>query len=100
MKNFVEENCVFAGHQAGGAYVAGDRALVFIGHNGLNGYNVTDWHGNILGKVLHHVVGATRHTPNGGHYRMAYVKVEMGGWTWVGRYSFDNVQAVRLRKEK
>lgn len=103
--DFVEKDCsIELGGKTfteGGAYVLGDRALVYITADNAErrGYRVTDWHGNALGELLEIHIGAKRWSSHG-YWRMAYVKVRLDGRTWTGRYNIDNSQCVRLRATK
>lgn len=90
-------------YTAGGAWRVGDKALAYVSKDTAGRWRLTDWHGTLLGVVLEHRLGAWRHhTPNGAlahPYRMAYVRVRLAdGTEWWGRYSYDNSEAVRLKR--
>jgi len=102
---FVEKDCVFThegkDYESGGAYVLDDKALVYVR---LGDKTVTDWHGNKLGTVLGYRLGDWRYLTAKGQpchpYRIAYVRVEMNGREWWGRYNYDGGNLVRLRVKK
>ena len=102
MENFAETNCTvnFQGREftAGGAYIVGDHALVYI----IKG-QAKDWHGKKLGTVR--VTSTWRAYPPRSYSRMWYtmtaVRVTMlDGSVWYGRYSSDWSQACKLRRAK
>lgn len=104
MSEYIEKDCTIEHNgrtfEAGGSYIVGDVALVYVSKREGENFRCTDWHGKTLGAVLTHKVGAWRYPPRGIPYRMAYVRVSMNGREWWGRYNCENGQAVRLRAVK
>ena len=91
---FVHEGKTF---ESGGAYVVGNKALVYVKEKERE---VTDWHGNCLGHIVTHKVGARRFTMHT-RWRMAYVKVRLDdGGVWWGRYNYDDGSVVKLTRVK
>jgi hypothetical protein len=83
----------------GGAYIGDNHGLVYLNkREGL--WRVTDWHGNVLGTVKSYSKGPVVWGPKGVPYYMAYVRLDLDGREWFGRYAPESGEAVRIRAVK
>lgn len=92
MANYVEQDCVFQGHEAGGAVVTPDHIVAYLGAHGV----LTDWHGKKLGTWR---MVSEWHTPRSYvSLTMMQVEATVDGVVYTGRSAGQGMSYAGKRK--